>query len=1366
MAIKFLSGLNLSNVSVGSLLKLDSNGNIVAAVAGTDYSTGAGTWSTAGSNPTTAYYSGNVRVGTYQSSIEAGAKLHVFDYQTTTPKLLIEDGNTGDASMQFKISTQQYTMGIDNSDSDKFVLAASSALGTTNVLEIATNGTSAFQSDLLVNGTIYADDADISGRLDVASDLRIRGNAASIDQGVVRFYTDSSNHFYIDTANNGTQVTKFGADGSLTIESSATQGLTIKQSSSLGADMQVEIRGSRNAPSEGVSPAKLILSSYDSDDGSGVVKTGAEFYMESTSLTGGDLSDFEVGLRYRKDGSVVDGLSIHDGYITAHGSLITKGNIDTRVGNAEFDTTQLLFNAYNGAATNDSNHIGTGIVWRPNYTGYTKRSAGIMQIGEGNYFKSGLAFYTNNTSNNSTDWSERMRLDMDGNLGIGTTSPSNKLHVVGDIYTSTKIKTNSILSTNAGLTIDNTGIQPEQGTVENVFTAKWSGTTVAGIDNEGYVTATGFKKSGTTGFLKSDGSVDTATYISNIPSEYVTDTELATTLSAYVENTDVSFVLNGTDILIGDEIALGGGLSYNSTTGTLSSSDNNTTYTAGTGLTLTGTEFSVTSGTYAAASHNHDSRYYTETEVDTLLQGKASTEVATQSKNGLMSSTDKTKLDGIASGAEVNVQSDWNAASGDALILNKPTLGTAASSAATDFVAVSGDTMSGDLDMNGNDIWNIRTLTLSNLEKTNIAYAYQLLADANDSDAPASLGTYTGSYPEGLYFRDNSNTHTYTLYHTGHFSGTHIANWQTAYGWGNHAGLYAAASHNHDSRYYTETEVDTLLSGKASTDTATSSKNGLMSSTDKSKLDGIASGAEVNVQSDWNATTGDALILNKPTLGTAAAAASTDFVAVAGDTITGQIIFPTAIGNRPVFGDGIIARSDNSDTTGTHDIWGISERYYPSAAETEDQWGIQWSGTPNEINFIGAGSKKLSIDLDTAGTVKIDGNDVATESYVNQAISNLVNSAPAALNTLDELAAALGDDASFSTTVSTALGNRLRVDAAVVYTSGEQATGRSNLGLGSAATSATGDFAAASHTHSQYLRSDASDVYDGRTLSFGTTGNGSNANGAFLSIEGNTDSSGEGSGRIFFREHNSTTALMDSYGVSFGYRGGSTSTTTPGGNSWTGLASVSNGQWGMWGHDNNLTGSLIMYGDRAATFVDFAGNNVQGITDLYVDDQIISTGDTNTYIQFHAADQWRVVTGGTERLEVNNTAVTVAGDLSVGNDVTIAGDLRAASKSFDIPHPTKEGKRLVYGSLEGAEHGVYVRGRQSENVIELPDHWTGLVHEDTITVQITPIGRACAWVEKVEENKVYVGIDHGHEFFYFIQAERKDINKLVVEQDA
>lgn len=52
---------------------------------------------------------------------------------------------------------------------------------------------------------------------------------------------------------------------------------------------------------------------------------------------------------------------------------------------------------------------------------------------------------------------------------------------------------------------------------------------------------------------------------------------------------------------------------------------------------------------------------------------------ATTTVAGIMTSADKAKLDGIASGAQANVKPDWNAASGaDAEILNKPSLATVA----------------------------------------------------------------------------------------------------------------------------------------------------------------------------------------------------------------------------------------------------------------------------------------------------------------------------------------------------------------------------------------------------------------------------------------------------------------------------------------------------------------------------------------------------------------------------------------------------------------------------------------------------------------------------------------------------------------
>ena len=62
------------------------------------------------------------------------------------------------------------------------------------------------------------------------------------------------------------------------------------------------------------------------------------------------------------------------------------------------------------------------------------------------------------------------------------------------------------------------------------------------------------------------------------------------------------------------------------------------------------------------------------------------------------------------------------------------------------------------------------------------------------------------------------------------------------------------------------------------------------------KLAGIAAGAEVNVNADWNAASGDALILNKPALGTAAAANTTDFATAAQGATADSALQPADIG--------------------------------------------------------------------------------------------------------------------------------------------------------------------------------------------------------------------------------------------------------------------------------------------------------------------------------------------------------------------------------------------------------------------------------------------------------------------------------------
>lgn len=72
----------------------------------------------------------------------------------------------------------------------------------------------------------------------------------------------------------------------------------------------------------------------------------------------------------------------------------------------------------------------------------------------------------------------------------------------------------------------------------------------------------------------------------------------------------------------------------------------------------------------------------------------------------------------------------------------------------------------------------------------------------------------------------------------------------------------------------------------------------------------------------------------------------------------------------------------------------------------------------------------LDMNAGTAGTITglptpTNSSDAAPKSYVDTAVANVVNSAPAALDTLNELAAALGNDASFATNVTNSIATKV-----------------------------------------------------------------------------------------------------------------------------------------------------------------------------------------------------------------------------------------------------------------------------------------------------------------------------------------------------
>ena len=109
-------------------------------------------------------------------------------------------------------------------------------------------------------------------------------------------------------------------------------------------------------------------------------------------------------------------------------------------------------------------------------------------------------------------------------------------------------------------------------------------------------------------------------------------------------------------------------------------------------------------------------------------------------------------------------------------------------------------------------------------------------------------------------------------------------------------------------------------------------------------------------------------------------------------------------------------------------------------------------------------------------------------------------------------------------------------------------------------------------------------------------------------------------------------------------------------------------------------------------------------------------------------------------------------------------------KSFDIEHPTKgKGWRLRYICLEGPEAGVYFRGRlKNQKVIKLPNYWKGLVHTDSISVQLQPVGsHQDIIVKRWDDEFIYLQAQGGLPIncFYHVYGERKDVNPVLVEYE-
>ena len=369
------------------------------------------------------------------------------------------------------------------------------------------------------------------------------------------------------------------------------------------------------------------------------------------------------------------------------------------------------------------------------------------------------------------------------------------------------------------------------------------------------------------------------------------------------------------------------------------------------------------------------------------------------------------------------------------------------------------------------------------------------------------------------------------------------------------------------------------------------------------------------------------------------------------------------------------------------------------------------NNTLSNIEVDNFKSGVLDTDISSvAGTHTTLASAKAIKTYVDAEVADIVNSAPSTLDTLDELASALGDDANFATTTATSLGQKL-VKASNLSDLTNVATARTNLGVDVAGTDnstnvtlagsldyltlsgqeitrnavnlttditgtlpvANGGTGATSLTSNALLtgngtsaiQSESNLLYDAGVLFFKGT-DPSNTYGIKERIRlqrggNNTDrqlqfyEQRHSGGRHFIQAFNTTITTDNSsaYTYTQGLYGGSSQIRFQS----SGDLEFYNNAQGTGGSQTTITPSLslTLQADNDAIFG----------ADLYVPHVIYHVGDTNTYIQL-TNDRIRLYAGGSLKVDTNETYLTSVPNHS-GNLIT-SGTVASAYLDADTAH--------------------------------------------------------------------------------------------------
>ena len=229
--------------------------------------------------------------------------------------------------------------------------------------------------------------------------------------------------------------------------------------------------------------------------------------------------------------------------------------------------------------------------------------------------------------------------------------------------------------------------------------------------------------------------------------------------------------------------------------------------------------------------------------------------------------------------AEANVQADWTATSGDALILNKPTIPTDHGDHDGLYLPIGGGSLTGNVTSNA-------LITADTL---------RLTADATDTTRHRISVYDSGAVSYGMMLWNTNGTsgEWATMIYGPNQSNRRIsfgkanANFATN---ANHAGVDELAWLDLDTgNYFTDGNI--YPGGSTTKYVSTGRIDNWNTAYTHSQAAHAPTNAEANVQADWNATTGDALILNKPTIPTDHGDHDGLYIPVGGGQFSGALDF-------------------------------------------------------------------------------------------------------------------------------------------------------------------------------------------------------------------------------------------------------------------------------------------------------------------------------------------------------------------------------------------------------------------------------------------------------------------------------------------